>query len=276
MHWRHVSITTTPCWGSRLVALRAHVLLAERIGAHPLSQCAHPGQLGGEACRGLPSECMLGDGFCLVWPPTPRGRPSVTSYAYGLFKLPGNSFTAFQSNIQLLYLCSCTFQRTSTWLLPSRRPTCFDNTGGFSAFYPINMSSFSHWNKGIKSSTYDRDLHSHLTSYLGKLSSWELHFVGSSMHTGLAAYTEACLPRVMGIFTHWIICTLDTWRLQPLLPLWDLHTSLPILSFLLHHQIYIFNPTPHVLSQGFFQHKHYVWYLPHLFPPRCVCWGLQN
>ena len=53
MHWRHVSITTTPCWGSRLVALRAHVLLAERIGAHPLSQCAHPGQLGGEACRGF-------------------------------------------------------------------------------------------------------------------------------------------------------------------------------------------------------------------------------
>ena len=54
MHWRHVSITTTPCWGSsRLVALRAHVLLAERIGAHPLSHCAHPGQLGGEACQGF-------------------------------------------------------------------------------------------------------------------------------------------------------------------------------------------------------------------------------
>ena len=40
MHWRHVSITTTPCWGSRLVALRARVVLAERIGAQPLSQCA--------------------------------------------------------------------------------------------------------------------------------------------------------------------------------------------------------------------------------------------
>ena len=88
MHWRHVSITTTPCWGSRLVALRAHVLLAERIGAHPLSQCAHPGQLGGEACRGLPSECMLGNDARGVprLTPTPRGRPSVTSYAYGLLK----------------------------------------------------------------------------------------------------------------------------------------------------------------------------------------------
>ena len=31
MHWRHVSITTTPCWGSRLVALRAHVLLAAQL-----------------------------------------------------------------------------------------------------------------------------------------------------------------------------------------------------------------------------------------------------
>ena len=47
MHWRHVSITTTPCWGSRLVALRARVVLAERIGAQPLSQCAGPGQPAG-------------------------------------------------------------------------------------------------------------------------------------------------------------------------------------------------------------------------------------
>ena len=43
MHWRHVSITTTPCWGSRLVALRAHVLLAERIGAHPPQSVCAPG-----------------------------------------------------------------------------------------------------------------------------------------------------------------------------------------------------------------------------------------
>ena len=62
MHWRHVSITTTPCWGSRLVALRARVVLAERIGAQPLSQCEGPGQPGGMACRGWPAGCMLGDG----------------------------------------------------------------------------------------------------------------------------------------------------------------------------------------------------------------------
>ena len=63
MHWRHVSITTTPCWGSRLVALRARVVLAERILALSLcSQCAGPGQPGGMACRGWPSGCMLGDG----------------------------------------------------------------------------------------------------------------------------------------------------------------------------------------------------------------------
>ena len=62
MHWRQVSITTTPCCGSRLVALRARVVLAERIGAQPLSQCAGPGQPGGMACRGWPAGCMLGDG----------------------------------------------------------------------------------------------------------------------------------------------------------------------------------------------------------------------
>ena len=45
-----------------------------RIGAHPLSQCAHPGQLGGVACRGLPSDCMLGDGARGV----PRLTPNTT------------------------------------------------------------------------------------------------------------------------------------------------------------------------------------------------------
>ena len=38
------------------------VVLAERIGAQPLSQCAGPGQPGGMACRGWRSGCMLGDG----------------------------------------------------------------------------------------------------------------------------------------------------------------------------------------------------------------------
>ena len=61
MHWRHVSITTTPCWGSRLVALRARVLLEEHWRSQPLSQCAGPGRPGGMACRGWPTGCMLGD-----------------------------------------------------------------------------------------------------------------------------------------------------------------------------------------------------------------------
>ena len=62
MRWSHISMTTTPCWGSRLVAVRARVVLAERIGAQPLNQCAGPGQPGGMACRGWPTGCMLGDG----------------------------------------------------------------------------------------------------------------------------------------------------------------------------------------------------------------------
>ena len=77
LHWRHVSITTTPCWGSRLVMLRARVVLAERIGAQPLSQCAGPGQPGGMACRGWPAGCMLGDGACgsVSFDPQHAGAP---------------------------------------------------------------------------------------------------------------------------------------------------------------------------------------------------------
>ena len=62
MHWRHVSITTTPCWGSRLVALCARVVLEERWRSQPLSQCAGPGRPGGMACRGWPAGFMLGNG----------------------------------------------------------------------------------------------------------------------------------------------------------------------------------------------------------------------
>ena len=61
MHWRHVSITTTPCWGSRLVALHARAVLEERwlsVGARARAGPAvwH--------CRGWPAGCMLGDGAC--------------------------------------------------------------------------------------------------------------------------------------------------------------------------------------------------------------------
>ena len=66
--WRHVSITTTPCWGSRLVALRAHVVLAERISP---SVSARPGPARPArryGMQGWPAGCMLGDG--------PRGSAS--------------------------------------------------------------------------------------------------------------------------------------------------------------------------------------------------------
>ena len=62
MYWRHVSITTTPCWGSRLVALlHARAVLEERwlsVGARARAGPAvwH--------CRGWPAGCMLGDGAC--------------------------------------------------------------------------------------------------------------------------------------------------------------------------------------------------------------------
>ena len=62
MHWRHVSITTTPCWGSRLVALRACCAGRARWRSQPLSQYAGPGQPGSMACRVWPAGCMLGDG----------------------------------------------------------------------------------------------------------------------------------------------------------------------------------------------------------------------
>ena len=60
MHWHHTSIITTPCWGSRLVALRARAVLEERWLS--LSRCAGPGRPGGMACRGWSAGCMLGDG----------------------------------------------------------------------------------------------------------------------------------------------------------------------------------------------------------------------
>ena len=55
-------MTATPCWGSRLVALRARVVLAERVGALSLSVGARLGRPGGMACRGWPAGRMFGDG----------------------------------------------------------------------------------------------------------------------------------------------------------------------------------------------------------------------
>ena len=39
-HWRHISITTTPCWGSRLVSACAHVLCWQSALALSLSVSA--------------------------------------------------------------------------------------------------------------------------------------------------------------------------------------------------------------------------------------------
>ena len=62
MHWRHVSITTTPCWGVDLSRC-AHMLCWQSALALSLSVSARaPGQPGGMACRGWPAGCMLGDG----------------------------------------------------------------------------------------------------------------------------------------------------------------------------------------------------------------------
>ena len=76
MHWRHVSITTTPCWGSRLVALRAHVVLAERISP---SVSARPGPARPARRYGMQGlACWLHawrwpTWQCFVWPPTHVG-----------------------------------------------------------------------------------------------------------------------------------------------------------------------------------------------------------
>ena len=76
MHWRHVSTTTTPCWGSRLVALRAHVVLAERISpsVSALPGPARPARrydMQGLAC--WLHAWRWPTWQCFVWPPTHVG-----------------------------------------------------------------------------------------------------------------------------------------------------------------------------------------------------------
>ena len=67
--------------------MRARVVLAERIDAQPLSQCAGPAQLGGK-CRGCPLAACLAMEHVAVSRLTPSIDPQiraiVTSYAYGL------------------------------------------------------------------------------------------------------------------------------------------------------------------------------------------------
>ena len=84
MHWCHVSITTTPCWGSRLVVLCARVVLAERVGALSPSVSARARASPAVWHAGVDplACCMLGDGACgsASLTPNTRGRPSVMSY----------------------------------------------------------------------------------------------------------------------------------------------------------------------------------------------------
>ena len=69
MHWRHVSITTTPCWGLVLIVLRTRAVLEERwlsVGARPRAGPAvwHARWLHAWRWRTWQ---------CLVWPPTRGG-----------------------------------------------------------------------------------------------------------------------------------------------------------------------------------------------------------
>ena len=69
MQWRHVSITTMPCWGSRLVALCTRA----RARACPAVWHAGVGPLA--ACLAMAHVTVP------RLTPNTRGRPSVTSYA---------------------------------------------------------------------------------------------------------------------------------------------------------------------------------------------------
>ena len=59
MHWRHVSITTTPCWGVK-TCRATRTCCAGRALAFSASQSVRGP--GGMACKGWPAGCMLGDG----------------------------------------------------------------------------------------------------------------------------------------------------------------------------------------------------------------------
>ena len=79
MHWRHVSITTTPCWGSRLVALRAHVVLEERWRSQsqwvrgPGPARRYHGRYGMQGLARWLHAWRWHTWQCLVWPPTCGG-----------------------------------------------------------------------------------------------------------------------------------------------------------------------------------------------------------
>ena len=76
MHWRHVSITTTPCWGSRLVALRARVVLAGVLALSGSQSVRGPRPARRYGMQGLARWLHAWRWRmwqCLVWPPTCGG-----------------------------------------------------------------------------------------------------------------------------------------------------------------------------------------------------------
>ena len=63
------------CWQSALA-----LTLSVSVRTRASSAVRHAGVCPLSACLAMVHVA------CLVWPPTPRGRPSVTSYAYGLYR----------------------------------------------------------------------------------------------------------------------------------------------------------------------------------------------
>ena len=73
------------CWQSALA-----LTLSVSVRTRASSAVRHAGVCPLSACLAMVHVA------CLVWPPTPRGRPSVTSYAYGLYE--EKKFQPSQSN----------------------------------------------------------------------------------------------------------------------------------------------------------------------------------
>ena len=82
MHWRQVSITTTPCWGSRLVALRASAVLEERW----LSVGALARRYGMQGLARWLHAWRWRTWQCLVWPPT-RGGALLWRHMHKVYRM---------------------------------------------------------------------------------------------------------------------------------------------------------------------------------------------
>ena len=99
--FENVMITLCVSWESALA-----LTLSVSVRTRASSAVRHAGVCPLSACLAMVHVA------CLVWPPTPRGRPSVTSYAYGLFKDGAflvsldklfHFFGAYKTNIMLVW-----------------------------------------------------------------------------------------------------------------------------------------------------------------------------